>query len=222
VFITLEGPEGSGKTTQMPLLVSWLSEHGYDVLAVREPGGTRIGDAVRAILLDKAATNMDARAELLLFCSSRAQLVAERIRPHLAANGIVVCDRFADSTLAYQGYARGLDLDLLRTLLRFATYDTTPDLTLFLDIDVEAGLRRKAAHGDSGEWNRLDAETVDFHRRVRAGYQALAAADPQRWAIIRVDAPIDYVQHQIRAAVTSALERFNPTQKSAFGAEYCA
>jgi dTMP kinase len=204
MFITLEGPEGGGKTTQAQKLVSWLRAQGKDVLAVREPGGTGISDAVRHILLDFASANMDARAELLLFCASRAQLVSEKIKPYLANGGIVVCDRFADSTLAYQGYGRGLDLPTLRQLLNFATYGLRPDLTLLLDVDVDAGLQRKA--GDE-EWNRLDAETIDFHRRVRAGYLALAAEEPLRYQVIQAAEPLEQVAAQIQRSVSLALER---------------
>jgi dTMP kinase len=206
MFITLEGPEGGGKTTQAVRLADWLRESGCDVLSVREPGGTTIGDAVRRILLDHGAGAMDARAELLLFCASRAQLISEKIRPHLARGGIVVCDRFADSTLAYQGYARGLDLDLLRALLHFATHGIQPDLTLLLDIDVEAGLGRRARE----EWNRLDAETMDFHRKVRAGYLTLAQAEPQRWTTIRADRPLDAVAADIRQVVGQKLQHETP------------
>jgi len=202
VFITLEGPEGGGKTTQAQRLAAWLREMGKNVLAVREPGGTQISDAIRRILLDSNSSNMDARAELLLFCASRAQLVSEKIRPHLAQGGIVVCDRFADSTLAYQGYARGLNLTFLRSLVDFATSGLTPDLTLLLDIDVTAGLRRKAA---DEEWNRLDAEEVDFHARVRNGYHTLAAAEPRRWAIINADRALDIVADEIHHVVSAAL-----------------
>lgn len=207
MFITLEGPEGGGKTTQAQKLVAWLRAQGKDVLAVREPGGTGISDAVRHILLDFSSTNMDMRAELLLFCAARAQLVSEKIKPHLAQGGIVVCDRFADSSLAYQGYGRGLDLDTLRRLLAFATYGLKPALTLLLDMDVDAGLQRKAG---AEEWNRLDAETIDFHRRVRAGYLALASAEPERYQIIQASLPLEQVADQIQHAVGHALERQPP------------
>ncbi|HEY3343042.1 MAG TPA: dTMP kinase, partial [Anaerolineae bacterium] len=126
------------------------------------------------------------------------------IKPHLARGGIVVCDRFADSTLAYQGYGRGLDLQTLRQLLTFATYGLKPDLTLLLDMDVDLGLQRKA--GDE-EWNRLDAETVDFHRRVRSGYLALASAEPERYQIIQADLPLEQVAGQVQSTVSHALER---------------
>ncbi len=133
---------------------------------------------------------MHARTELLLFCASRAQLVAERIKPHLAAGGIVLCDRFADSTLAYQGYGRGLDLAELRTILRFATQGLTPNLTLYFDIDSETGMSRRASGGGV---NRLDAESLDFHRRVRSGYLEMAAAEPARWVVIDASADIQTV-----------------------------
>jgi dTMP kinase len=204
MFITLEGPEGSGKTTQAPRLAAWLRAQGKDVLAVREPGGTDISNAIRHILLDFSSANMDARAELLLFCASRAQLVNEKIRPHLARGGIVVCDRYADSSLAYQGYGRGLDLEALRQLLTFATYGLKPDLTLLLDVDVDAGLQRKASEE---EWNRLDAETVDFHRRVRAGYLALASTEPERYRVIQAGLPLEQVTAQIQQTVEQALAR---------------
>jgi dTMP kinase len=203
MFITLEGPEGGGKTTQAQILVAWLRAQGKNVLAVREPGGTGISDAIRHILLDFGSANMDARAELLLFCASRAQLVSEKIKPHLAQGGIVVCDRFSDSTLAYQGYGRGLDLQTLRQLLIFATYGLKPDLTVLLDMDVNAGLQRKAGNE---EWNRLDAETIDFHRRVRSGYLALADAEPERYQIILAGLPLEQVADQIRSTVSRALE----------------
>ena len=203
MFITLEGPEGGGKTTQAQLLVSWLLQRGYDVLAVREPGGTEISDAVRHILLDFVSANLDARAELLLFCASRAQLVSEKIAPHLVHGGIVVCDRFADSTLAYQGFGRGLDLDLLRSLLAFATYNLRPDLTLLLDVDVDTGLQRKVS---DAEWNRLDAEAIEFHRRVRAGYHTLASDEPERWRVINAQLPASVVTGKIQQVVRQALE----------------
>jgi dTMP kinase len=201
VFITLEGPEGGGKTTQAQRLAKWLSAKGKNVLQVREPGGTAVGDAVRRILLDNGDGQLDARAELLLFCASRAQLTVEKIHPHLAQGGVVVCDRFSDSTLAYQGYGRGLDLEFLRLLLGFATLGIRPDLVLLLDIDIEAGLQRR----DRMKWNRLDAEAVEFHRRVRAGYLELAAAEPERWAIVDANRSEDDVTRQIEEIVTSKL-----------------
>src|SRR5258708_19578601 len=175
MFITFEGPDGSGKSTQIPLLVRHLAARTLNVIAVREPGGTSIGDQVRQVLHDLNNDAMDPHAELLLYSASRAQLVAEVIRPQLERGGIVIWDRYADSIYAYQGYGRGLDLAALRQITEFATGGLIPDLTLFLDIDPEHGLNRRSAEG---EWNRMDALALDFHRRVRDGYLALIAAHP--------------------------------------------
>jgi len=190
MFITFEGLDGSGKTTQFHRLASWLREQDFDVLALREPGGTPIGEAVRDIVHDHAHAEMDARAELLLYCASRAQLTAQRIKPHLDKGGVVLCDRFADSTLAYQGFGRGLDLAFLRMLLQFATRTIRPDLSLYFDVSLAVGLKRRSA---GGEWNRLDAESLEFHGRVAQGYQALIAAEPNRWQIIDGTPAIDQV-----------------------------
>ncbi|MGQ9814048.1 MAG: dTMP kinase [Candidatus Roseilinea sp.] len=203
MLITFEGPDGSGKTTQVRRAAEWLASLGYDVLALHEPGGTEIGDRVRAILMDRANTHLDPRAETLLFCASRAQLMAEKVRPHLVRRGIVICDRFTDSTLAYQGYGRGLDLSVLRVLLDFATFGLKPDLTLCLDVDAHTGLQRRASA--RGEINRLDAEPLAFHERVRAGYLALAAEEPQRWVVIDASAPPEVVERCLRDAISARL-----------------
>jgi dTMP kinase len=203
VFITLEGPEGSGKTTQIPLLVDWLCGQGYQVELTREPGGTDIGNQIRDVLHDPRNAAMDATAEILLYSADRAQHVAQRVRPALAAGKIVVSDRYYDSTLAYQGYGRGLDMEMLRTITAFATGGLRPDLTLYLDIAPEEGLERRRANG--GEWNRLDAETLDFHRRVRAGYMALIDREPARWVVIDAAKSVEEVQEEIRAKVRMRL-----------------
>ncbi len=203
MFITFEGPDGSGKTTQARRIAEWLGSLGRNVLAIREPGGTDIGDRVRAILMDRANTRLDPRAETLLFCASRAQMMAEKVRPHLARGGIVICDRFADSTLAYQGYGRGLDLGILRVVLDFATFGVRPDLTLCLDVDPHTGLQRRAR--DRGGMNRLDAEPIAFHERVRAGYLALAAEEPQRWVVIDAGAPPDVIERRLRDVIRARL-----------------
>ena len=183
LFITFEGPEGSGKTTQIRLLADWLGEQGREVLTTREPGGTRIGEAIRNVLLSPAHTEMCAEAEILLFSAARAQIVRGTLQPHLARGGVVLCDRFADSTLAYQGYGRLLDLDTLRQITQFATGGLVPALTICLDLPVVEGLRRKQG-GDQAEWNRMERERLDFQERVRRGYLALAAAEPQRWFVL--------------------------------------
>lgn len=202
MFITFEGPEGGGKTTQIAFLHERLSRMGLSVISVREPGGTRIGDQVRDLLLD-VQSRIDPVAELLLYSASRAQLVAQVIRPHLATGGVVLCDRYADSTLAYQGYGRGLDLTALRQITAFATGHLVPDLTLYLDIDPERGLARRQRSGEA--LNRMDALALDFHRRVRDGYVALMTAEPQRWIRIDAEQPLAAVQGTIAAVVEERL-----------------
>jgi dTMP kinase len=203
MFITLEGPEGGGKTTQLRALAGFLRDCGHDVVTAREPGGTAIGDQIRHVLHDTANAAMSPTAEMLLYAASRAQLVAEVIRPALAAGRVVLCDRYADSTMAYQGYGRSLDRDALAALTTIATGGLWPDLTLLLDVDVERGLARRRDEGE--EMNRLDLEAVAFHQRVRDGYLTLAAAEPARWQIIDADRPPDAVQDDLRCVVLACL-----------------
>jgi dTMP kinase len=206
MFITFEGPDGSGKSTQIPLLVETLRGQGRAVFHTREPGGTPIGDQIRAVLHDLKNAGMHAHTEILLYAASRAQLVAQEIRPRLAAGEIVICDRYADSTLAYQGYGRGLDLDMLRAILRFATGGLLPDLTIYLDITAEEGLQRRQRASQGGaEWNRLDAQPLDFHRRVRDGYLALIAEAPARWVCIEASGDRAAIQNRISGAVLARL-----------------
>jgi len=202
-LITFEGPDGSGKSTQIELLAGHLRLNGWDVLTTREPGGTPIGDQIRNVLHDVGNTDMVFETEILLYSASRAQLVGQVIRPALAQGTVVLSDRYADSTIAYQGYGRGLDLAVLRRITDFATGGLTPDLTIYLDLPVEQGLERKrhALTQHSGEWNRLDQEDVEFHRRVRQGYLELAAAEPKRWLIVDASPTVEEIQRRIREAV---------------------
>ncbi len=204
MFITLEGPEGSGKTSQLASLKTYLCQAGYPVLATREPGGTPIGDQIRSLLFDLRNTDMIPRTEALLLQASRAQLVETVIRPHLERGGVVLCDRFADATLAYQGYGHGLDRLALRQVVEYATGSLWPDLTILLDVDVEVGLRRRLNDGD---WNRLDAYAVDFHRRVRQGYLEMAGAEPERWVVVDASRPMSEVQDGLRRIVLERLRR---------------
>ncbi|HQK04927.1 MAG TPA: dTMP kinase [Anaerolineaceae bacterium] len=199
MFITLEGPDGSGKSIQVPALAEFVRQLGYDVLTTREPGGTSIGDQIREVIMSMKNKSMNPRTEILLFCAARAQIVSEVIRPQLEKGVVVISDRYADSTLAYQGYGHGLDLKVLRGILDFATGGLTPDLTLLLDVDVETGLSRRQQGG--GEWNRLDDYALAFHRRVRDGYLELAATEPQRWVHIDASQAPQIVQQHMQEAV---------------------
>ena len=204
MFITLEGPDGSGKTQQIQLLSDFLRSKNYKVFFSREPGGTEIGDKIRTILMDLDNTSMHPRTETLLFCASRAQIVEQIVKPKLKEGYIVILDRYADSTLAYQGYGHGNDLTMIRQLLEFATGGLKPDLTILLDLDPEVGLKRRIKGG--GEWNRLDAYQLELHKRVRAGYLEMAAQEPQRWRVVAADRPIGVVQSDIQRILLDYLE----------------
>jgi len=199
-FITIEGPEGSGKTTQIRLLADWLTAQGQTVVLTREPGGTVIGNAVRAIVLDPVHIEMSPRAETLLYNAARAQLVDQVIRPALARDEWVLCDRYADSTLAYQGYGHGQALAPLRLLRDYATSGLMPDLTVYLDIDAATGLARKQG-GPAEEWNRFEQKQLDFHQRVRQGYLELADAEPARWLVIDATCSVASVHRHLAATV---------------------
>ncbi|MBW6471790.1 MAG: dTMP kinase [Anaerolineaceae bacterium] len=205
MFITLEGPEGSGKSSQLPILAEWLREQGYNVYTTREPGGTMISDQIRTILHDLENTAMHPRTEILLYLASRAQHVEEVIRPLLEKDTIVLCDRYADSTLAYQGYGHGVDIPTLKKLLDFSTGGLYPDLTILLDLDVEIGLERRKHSG--GEWNRLDAYALAFHKRVREGYLTLVANEPQRWRMVDAAQTFDDVQNALRAVIKAEFSK---------------
>ncbi len=212
MFITFEGPEGSGKSTQLPELARYLESLNLPVVKTREPGGTAIGDQIREVLVSLDNTELHPRTEILLFLAARAQLVEELIIPSLRQNKIILCDRYGDSTLAYQGYGHGLDLDTLRAMLEFATGGLKPDLTILLDIDVLTGLKRKKV---KEEWNRLDAFELSFHERVREGYHILAGQEPERWKIVDATQKPEQVQNEIRALVLAALEKNRIKQRVA-------
>ena len=200
VFITFEGVEGCGKSTQIALLASRLTAAGVPVRVLREPGGTAAGEAIRQILLDPLHTGLDDRAELLLYEASRAELVAEVIEPALDAGEVVLCDRFADSTTAYQGHARGLPLDRVALLNAFATGETTPDLTIVLDIDPAVGLTRATGCGA----DRLESEGLEFHRRVREGFLAIARAEPGRVMVVSGEGGRDEIASRVWDAVSAS------------------
>jgi len=202
-FITLEGPEGGGKSTQAKRLVDHLQAQGHEVLLTREPGGTEIGDQIRQVIMSLENKSMSPEAEFLLFSASRAQVVRELIEPQLERGGIVVCDRFYDSSLAYQGYGHELDLELLRTITGFVSGGLVPDLTFLLDLTSELGLERRK---HDGRWNRLDDYDLAFHERVREGYHRLAELDPDRWAQINAAQTEDEIQEQIRETVARRLD----------------
>jgi dTMP kinase len=203
MFITLEGPEGSGKTSHLGPLLKFLEAKGFRVFATREPGGTSIGEQIRSVIHDLQNAEMQPRTETLLYQAARAQIVEQVIRPRLAAGETVISDRFADSTIAYQGYGHQQDLGRVRGLVEYATGGLTPDLTVLLDVDVELGLQRKTQNGS--EWNRLDAYTVEFHRRVRSGYLQMAEREPARWKVIDAGQTWESVQRELREVVLGQL-----------------
>jgi dTMP kinase len=207
-FITLEGVEGSGKTTQAAILADVLTKSGHAAIVTHEPGGTRAGETIRAIFLDPAIS-LDVAAELLLVLADRAQHVREMVRPALEAGTIVICDRYSDSTTAYQGYGRGFDLKLLGDLNRLASDGLKPDLTIVLDLAVETGLERtraRAKHGSRGA-DRFEGERAAFHRKVREGFLAVARAETERVTVVNADRPLELVSVDIRSRVDELLKR---------------
>lgn len=204
MFITLEGPEGSGKTSHIPSLVEYLREKNYMVFPTREPGGTSISEQIRDILHDIKNTEMHPRTETLLYQAARAQIVEQVIKPRLDAGEIVISDRYYDSTIAYQGYGHQQDLQLVRALVKYATGGLTPDLTILLDLDIEVGLKRKTQN--EVEWNRMDAYTVEFHKRVRAGYLEMAKQEPRRWMVVNSDQKWESVQEELRRVIMNKIE----------------
>jgi dTMP kinase len=204
LFIALEGGEGAGKSTQAKLLDRWLSSLGHDVVLTREPGGTAVGAALRAILLDHETGDLSPRTEALVYAADRAEHVDALIRPALDAGSIVITDRYVDSTLAYQGAGRSLDADDLRLLADVATGGLRPHLTIVLDIDPAVGLARAGTH------DRIEAEPLDFHLRVRTEFLRLAAAEPDRYAVITPSSDPDETHAAVRAAVEPLLAQVSP------------
>ena len=202
IFITMEGPDGSGKSTQIELLRGYLEEKGYDVIITREPGGTVISEAIREIILNKDFTEMSSMTELMLYASARAQLVSEVIGPAIDSGKAVISDRFVDSSVVYQGIARGLGVDTVYEVNSYAIQGYMSDITFLLDLSAEEGVRRKK---DQKELDRMEQESLDFHRKVVEGYRTLAEKSPDR--IIRIDAtlPIEEIYDTIRGNVEKAL-----------------
>lgn len=216
LFITFEGPDGSGKSTQIRLLCHYLEERGYSVLLSREPGGTPIGEQIRTVLHDVDNTAMLPTTEILLYSASRAQHVGQVIGPAVQNGKLVLCDRYAESTMAYQGWGHGLDIKTLRTITAFATGGLRPDLIVYLDIDVEKGLQRKLDAYASGtaEWNRMDRKEQSFHERVRRGYLEMASQEPDRWLVVDGSQTIDEIRISIRDRVNLVLQRNRRTDEA--------
>lgn len=196
IFITMEGGEGSGKTSTIPYIEAYYEARGIPVMCTREPGGIAIAERIREVILDRRHTEMDGRTEALLYAAARRQHLVEKVIPALAEGKVVLCDRFIDSSLAYQGHARGLGMEAVWSINQFAIQEIMPDVTFYLDIEPEVGLARIQANADR-EINRLDLEALEFHQLVREGYQAVAAQDTNRIKIIDARVAIEKVAEQI-------------------------
>ena len=205
LFITFEGTDGAGKTTQIERLTVDLRQTGYDVCLTREPGGTPISEQIRDMLLNPDHSEMAATTELLLYAASRAQHVSEVIKPALEAGKVVISSRFADATVVYQGYGRGLDLERIHHLNRIATDGVKPDVTFVLDLPVEIGLQR--VQNSRGGLDRLEREKIEFHRRLREGYQIIAKQEPERLKIIDAQVSPEQVYTQIQEAIQPLLQK---------------
>ena len=205
-FVTFEGPEGAGKTTQIELLNEALATAGYDVLKTREPGGTELGEQLRHLLMRRGGAPVTPEAELLLFGAGRAQHMRERILPHLERGGVVLCDRFLDSTTAYQGYARKLNLAFISAMHEFSVAGRWPDLTIFLDICLQESRRRTRRHDGTVPDDRFEFEKDDFHRQVYAGFLELARQNPQRFRVLDGRRPVADIAADILAEVRRALD----------------
>lgn len=210
VFVTLEGPEGSGKSTHTKKLADYLQKKGFKVLATREPGGTDISEQIRDILLSSENKKLASKAELFLYLASRAQHLEELVKPALRKNKIVLCDRFFDATLAYQGYGRNLNKDLIKSLNDFTVGELRPDITILLDIEAEKGLRKKVRmnqkESPGASPDLMESQTKEFHERVREGYLELAKNEPERIKIVKCQKTIEATQKKIRDEIDSFLE----------------
>ncbi|WP_242224233.1 dTMP kinase [Bacillus cereus group sp. BfR-BA-01380] len=204
LFVTIEGPEGSGKSTLITKLLPYFEEKKQKVVATREPGGIAISEEIRTILHKKEHTMMEARTEALLYAAARRQHLVEKVMPALEDNYIVICDRFIDSSLAYQGYARGLGVDKVFEINRFATEDCMPDITIYLDIEPEVGLAR-IRKDDNREVNRLDLESMEFHKRVREGYLQLVNRFADRIVVVNADQPMEAVVEEVTQLIEQKL-----------------
>jgi dTMP kinase len=204
-FISFEGPEGAGKSTQIVLLARALTDFGVDVVTTREPGGTRLGEQIRGLLLELGQQSVTGTTEALLHSAARAQHVEEVIRPALLAGKTVLCDRFVESTLAYQGGGRGLPLEELRSIQQFATGGIEPDVRILLDLPVDVGLQRRQRNAEV--WNRMDDESLGFHERVRAMYHRLVADRPEAWLVVDATADVGQIAQAIEAGIASRLRQ---------------
>lgn len=207
IFITFEGGDGAGKTTQLDLLCSTLSERGYDVVKLHEPGGTELGEQIRRVLLEDRREEMDPRAELMLFEAARAQLVSQVIRPALVQGKVVVCDRFCDSTVAYQGYGRHLGAELVDQANKAVTQGLEPDCTILLEVPVQAGLERAKAASANGTGDRMEQAGTPFHERVGEAFEALAREHAERFAVIDARGTLEEVAAAVMRTIEPLLEK---------------
>ncbi len=195
-FITFEGPEGCGKSTQSRMLADYLKEKGYRVVYLREPGATKVSEKIRGVLLDKKNSAMSPECEMLLYMAARAQIVAEVIKPALKKGKIVICDRFLDSTVAYQGYGLGMDINLIKSIARLVTQGIKPDLTILLDVPLKQGLKHR-----DGNKDRIEQRPLPYHARVRKGYFKLAKAEAGRIKVVKIEKDANKTQENIRDLV---------------------
>jgi dTMP kinase len=218
MFVTFEGIEGCGKSTQAELLKRWLERAGFEVLLSKEPGGSGLGRSLRAILLDRSSEGISPQAELFLYLADRAQHVAEVLRTSLQKGAVVIVDRFADSTLVYQGYGRGIDLEELRRLNALAVQGLWPEMTILLDLPAEQGLSRARSRntesGSSDREGRFEAEDLSFHERIRRGYLELATAEPERFCMLDADKGADALHEEIKRAVAKRFHLQAATERS--------